>query len=294
MSGVGHFVDEASRTHFLDAYRAAMADMPPPSATLDVPTTFGTVRAYRYDGPTSATPAVFVPGRNASTPMWAPNLAGVVAHRTAFCLDLLGEAGMSVQTIPIRTPTDQAGWLGQDLAGFGLERTHLVGASIGGWAAVNLAVHEPRRLASLSLLDPVMTFGRIPAKTLLASVALTSPFVPEAVRRRTLRWISGGADVDDSVSVARLIAAASVDFVIRLPAPSLITDAQLRALRVPVLAVLAGRSVMLDTDRAARRARNLLQHSKIDVWADASHALTGEYPERIAACLQEFWGWMSA
>lgn len=37
------------------------------------------------------------PGRNASTPMWRANLASLIARRSVYNLDLLGEAGMSVQ-----------------------------------------------------------------------------------------------------------------------------------------------------------------------------------------------------
>jgi pimeloyl-ACP methyl ester carboxylesterase len=77
--------------------------------------------------------------------------------------------------------------------------------------------------------------------------------------------------------------------VLRLPAPARITDEQLRSLDIPVLAILAGRSVMLDATRAAAHARKLLPNAEIEVWQDASHAINGEYPERIAAVAHRFW-----
>lgn len=291
-SRVGHFVDDVGYDgfeHYLPAYRAGMAEMPPPSAILDVPTSLGSVRVYRFDGPDSGAPAVLLPGRSASTPMWADNLPGLLAHRTVYCLDTLGEAGLSVQSAPITSAADQARWLSETLAGLGVERAHLLGVSIGGWAAANLAVHDALRVASLTLLDPVMTFASIPLKVILVSGAMTSPGVPEALRRRILRWISGGTAVDDSVPVARLISAATIDFVIRLPAPKRIPDDQLRALDVPVLALLAGRSVMLNATRAAARAKELLPNGRVEVWPDASHAINGEFPERIAETAGRFW-----
>jgi hypothetical protein len=51
-----------------------MAQPPPVSESTDVPTSFGTVRAYRFDGPSAAPPVVLLPGRNASTPMWRVNI----------------------------------------------------------------------------------------------------------------------------------------------------------------------------------------------------------------------------
>jgi len=286
---VGHFRSAAAFEHFLAAYRAGMAGLPPFSELIDVPTSFGTVRAYRFDGPADPAPVLMLQGRNASTPVWRANLPGVLNGRTAYCIDLLGEAGLSVQDRPITGPDDQAQWLDETLAGLGLNAIHLMGVSIGGWTATNCAVRRPGRVTSLTLLDPAMTFAPIPVKTALVSVGLFAPGVPEALRRRVLRWIAGGADADDSVPEAALIAAGSSDFVLRSAMPKLFTDDQLRSLDIPVLAFIAGRSVIHDTDRAAARARNLLPDGKVEYWADASHAINGEYPDEIAEESQRFW-----
>ena len=98
---VGHFRSERARDHFLSIYWAGMAGLPPYSESLDVPTSFGTVRAYRFDGPSDTTPVVLLPGRNASTPMWRVNLPELRKHRPVIGIDLLGEAGLSVQDEPI-------------------------------------------------------------------------------------------------------------------------------------------------------------------------------------------------
>jgi pimeloyl-ACP methyl ester carboxylesterase len=141
----------------------------------------------------------------------------------------------------------------------------------------------------VTLLDPVMTFAPIPLKTILISGAMFSPGLPEALRRRILRWIAGGADADESVPEADLIGAAAADFVIRQPMPRRFSDDQLRGLDVPLLVFLAGRSVMLNATRAANRARELLRDGQIELWARASHAINGEYPDDIARRTQRFW-----
>jgi len=161
---VGHFKSERARAHFLSVYQTAMAQLLPVSESADVPTSFGAVRAYRFDGPTAGPPVVVLPSRNASTPMWRVNMPALLEHRTVIGIDLLGEAGMSVQDKPITGPEDEAQWLDDALAGLGLDWAHLLGVSIGGWTAVNYAVRRPGRAASLALLDPVMTFAPIPVK----------------------------------------------------------------------------------------------------------------------------------
>jgi pimeloyl-ACP methyl ester carboxylesterase len=181
-----------------------------------------------------------------------------------------------------------AQWLDDTLAGLGLNRAHLLGVSIGGWTAVNYAVRRPGRAASLTLLDPVMTFAPIPVKALLVSAGMFLP-LPDSLQRKVFSWIAGGADVDDSESETALISAGSSDYILRKAMPKSFTDDQLRSLDIPVLALIAGRSVMLDAARAAARARNLLPRGQVELWVDASHAINGEYPAEIAERSHLFW-----
>ncbi|EHI10390.1 alpha/beta fold hydrolase [Mycolicibacterium thermoresistibile] len=284
---IGHFRDAAAFDRFLEVYRRGMATLPT-FEVRDVTTAFGTVRAYRFDGP-AGPPVVLLPGRNAATPMYRGNLPTLLRQRTVYGIDLLGEAGLSVQHTPIRSADDIAHWLDDALAGLGLPHAHLLGVSIGGWTAMNLAVRRPQRVASLTLLDPVFTFAPVRTTPMLASIALIAPGVPPALRRRVLRWISGGADIDAAADEAALIATASRNFVLRQPIPRSFSDDQLRSVTRPVLALIAGRSVMLDAQRATRRARSMLPHGEVELWPAASHAINGEYPERIAQRAAEFW-----
>lgn len=285
---LGRFV-EGRREHYLAAYRAGMAELPPFDAETDVETAFGRVHAYHFAARHDSTPVVLLPGRNAATPMWRANLPGLMARRSVYCLDLLGEAGRSVQTRPITDADDQARWLEEVLAALDLQRAHLMGVSIGGWAAANHAARFPDRVASLVLLEPVFTFAPIPLRTLALSALLVLPRVPPRVRRRFLSWLSGGVDLDTALPEAQLIDAAMTDFVLRLPAPTKLTDEQLGSLTMPVLAFLGGRSVMLDARKALRRARDTVPTVEVEVFTEASHAVNGEYADEIERRVLPFW-----
>ncbi len=276
---IGHFVSQDAFARYLDAYRAAA---PAFSAQLDVPTGLGTVRVYRYDGPVERTPVLLLPGRGSGSPMWATNLASLRAQRTVFSLDLLGDAGLSVQSRSIADAGDQARWLEEVIAGLGLARVHLLGVSMGGWLATNAAIRTPDRIASIMVLDPAMTFGRIPAKAVIASIALVVPRFPAGLRRRVMSWLAGGAPIDETLPEAALLEAASTGFVVRQPGPRMFVDGELRSLALPVLAIIAGRSVIHHPGRAAARARRLLVTGRVELWPDASHAVSGEFPDRIA------------
>lgn len=285
---IGHFRSQPAFADFLAHYRVCFAAMPPVADIHDVPTAFGTVRVYRWAGGPGV-PVLVLPGRTGPTPVYATNVAALLPQRDVYCLDLLGEPGLSVQAAPIRDASDQARWLDDALAGLGLPRVHLCGISIGGWAAVNYGSRHPGRVASLALLDPAMTFDRIPLPMLVASVFMVIPGVPQRMRRRLMSWIAGGSDVGGAAAVADLITAGTADFVMRLPAPKRFTAAQVQGVRMPVLALLAGRSVVLRADRAAEYARKMLPHAEIEVWPQASHAINGEYPVEIAQRAQRFW-----
>lgn len=288
---LGGFRSAHALAHFLDRYRTCFADLPRYAEHADVPTSFGTVRAYRFAGQGDGenTPILLLPGRNAPTPVYGTNVAPLLRHRDVYCIDLLGEPGLSVQTAPIADAADQARWLEQALAGLGLAQVHLCGISIGGWAAVNHAVRHPGRAASLTLLDPAMTFDRIPVPMLVASIGMVVPGIPEFIRRRILSWIAGGSAVEEAAAVAELIKAGTADFVLKLPTPVRFTDQQLQHLNIPVLALIAGRSVVLRAHKAVAYARKLLPQGQVELWAQASHALNGEYPEEIAERAQRFW-----
>jgi pimeloyl-ACP methyl ester carboxylesterase len=286
---IGHFRSAQAFADFLAHYRSCFAALPPVAEIRDLSTGFGVVRVYRFAGQGDGVPVLLLPGRNGPTPAYATNLPPLLEHRDVYCLDLLGEPGLSVQTVPIAGATDQARWLDDTITGLGLARVHLCGISIGGWAAMNHAVRYPGRTASLTLLDPAMTFDRIPLPMLAASIPMALPGVPQWVRRRLLSWIAGGSDIAEAPEVADLISAGTATFVLRLPAPTRFTDAQLRSVPIPVLALLAGRSVVLRAEHAAAHARKVLHRSEIEIWAQASHAINGEYPVQIAERAHRFW-----
>lgn len=277
---IGGFRKPSARAHFDAAYDAGLKALPAPTGQHDIATGFGTVRVYQF-GPTGGSPVVALPGRSGTALMWQPNLAALSTHHPVYALDTLGEAGRSHQTHPIRDDADQAAWLEATLAGLALTGVHLVGVSFGGWLAVNLAVRAPARVASLSLLDPALTFGGYPPSLIWRTALAFLPVVSRWGRPAFMRWLSGGEQAPPDDPVATVIDAAIADFRIALPTPRVFTDGQLRGITVPTLALIAGRSVIHDPQRAYERARRLMPAMQAELWADATHAISGEHADRV-------------
>ncbi|MFF2083714.1 alpha/beta fold hydrolase [Nocardia sp. NPDC058176] len=285
---VGHFTSAENYDRFFTAYDRAMDDLPDPDATLDLRTEYGVVRMYRFDGanPEQA-PLVLLPGRAAASPVWADNLASLRDLRTVYTIDLLGEPGASVQSRPITDDRDQARWLHQALRQLPHESVDLVGMSIGGWTATNLAIHEPAGIGRVILLDPAMTFASMPWETIVRSIPASVRWLPKSWRDSFNSWTAGGAPVEQ-VPVADMIEAGMQTYALKLPQPTQFGAEQLAGLPMPVLVILAGRSVMHDSADAARHARETLSAGTVLVYPEASHAINGEYPDRIAADIGEF------
>ncbi|GAA5088504.1 alpha/beta fold hydrolase [Nocardia iowensis] len=283
---VGYFATKAGFDRFAVAYTNGMAALPQPAEQVAVSTSFGPVRAYRF-GDAASTPLVLLSGRQASTPMWAANLPGLMTDRTVWSIDSIGEPGASTQQKELVTPADQVAWLTEALTGLGLRRTHLLGASIGGWLAIQVALHRPEYAASVTLLDPANTFAPLTWKMIAVSLGSLLPGMPMRMRYWLLGRISGGVPIDDSIPEGRLIASAMRDFTSAQPMPVRPTVEELARIKVHVLAILAGRSIVHNAARAAETARTI-PGAQVEVWPDASHAVNGEFPDRIAQRFAEF------
>jgi len=287
-SPVGYFYSARAQDRYLAAYQEAMADLPEPDRTLDVRTTYGVVRLYHFTGADpAAEPLLLLPGRAAGSPVFADNIPALLRVRSVYTIDLLGEPGLSIQQRPIATPPDHAQWLHEMLLALPEQRFHLLGLSIGGWTAVNLAVHRPEKVASLILLDPVLVFADLSPALVLRSIPASVRWFPKSWRDSFASWTANGAPVED-VPVARMIEAGIQTYVLKLSAPSRIDERHLAKLDVPTLALLAGKSRMHDAAKAADLARRVLPRATVVVYPQASHAINGEYPDRIAADVAAF------
>ena len=287
-SPVGHWDSAEGQDRYLAAYAEAFQDLPEPAQTRDVRTDYGMVRVYRFEGTGPAEdPMVLLPGTASGAPVLADNLPSLLELGDVYLIDLLGEPGRSIQERPITSAADQAAWLDQTLAAVAEDTVHLVGLSIGGWTAANLALHSPARIETLTLLDPVYVFDDMPLETIVRSIPAAFSWLPKSWRDSFSSYTAGGEPVQD-VPVAQMIEAGMQHYRMKLPQPARISPEQLASLEMPVLAFIAGESVMHDPPTATATAEQALTHGTVRVYPEASHAINGEYPEEIAADIQAF------
>jgi pyruvate dehydrogenase E2 component (dihydrolipoamide acetyltransferase) len=97
-------------------------------------------------------PLVLLHGFGGDLNTWLFNLEVLAADRAVYALDLPGHGGSTKQV-----GDGELGFLSAALRGFldsqGIERAHLAGHSMGGLVAAALAIEDPGRVLSLTLVD---------------------------------------------------------------------------------------------------------------------------------------------
>lgn len=286
----GHFRSPVGRAEYVAAYEGAMSAMPAPTAVHDVATSLGTVRAYEWTpaGTKPSTPVVLVPGRSSGVPMWSENLPGFMHGRRILAVDPLGDAGLSVQGVPMSSAGDQASWMHEVIKALAPGGAHVVGHSFGAATAATYALHYPNDVVSLTLLEPVFTFAYPPAGMMAWLVVASLPGLPDPLREAALGRIGGG-DFDDTEPLARMIAAATEHYAAALPNPSPLSDNEAAQLTMPVYVAIASDNSLAGGEGAVARADSALPDGTVQTWPNTTHSLPMEVAAPLGKRLQSFW-----
>lgn len=279
----------------------------------------GALRVHHTHGG-SGSPVLFIHGIGSSGYMeWRNNLESVAAHHRVFAPDLPGygrtEKPRARYTIPYF-----ARFVERYMQDRGLRSVRLVGASLGGRIALEVALESPRLVRKLVLVN-TLGLGRPRAQAAnMAYGLVTIPRVGEAVMRFTrgaLNWASPSmirrvaaryagtsADLektlDDSYldDLRELYATDEFHSAYLSTLRSLIhprallgghhdVTARLNELRVPVQLIWGADDPLFPLAHAAR-AHSLIHDSRLAVIEGAGHSPQAERPEEFNRVLNTF------
>jgi pimeloyl-ACP methyl ester carboxylesterase len=265
---ISRWRSEAARERFVAMEDEIWAERwPEPPPAQDVDTYAGPTRVYRWPG--AGEPIVFLHGMGGTGLMWSPYVERL-AGRDLCAIDTIGDVGRSVQRIPIEDADGLARWLAESLTGAGIERAHLVGTSYGGFLALGLAVREPERVSSLTLIDSGgLAPFRLGRFMLWGLPNLVGSLAPGPVRRRLARR----RPLLEDPRIMRMALHAQRNHPFRLPGPVVLTDAELRSVEADTVVIVAGRSAPFAPAVQAERAR-LIPDAEVDVLAGAGHEVS--------------------
>ncbi|TAM01668.1 MAG: acetoin dehydrogenase dihydrolipoyllysine-residue acetyltransferase subunit [Paraburkholderia sp.] len=107
---------------------------------------------YARRGPESGTPVLFIHGFGGDLNNWLFNLDAVAEKHPVIALDLPAH-GQSQVKLAGTTLQELAAFVGRFMETIGVPSAHLVGHSMGGGVAAQLAVDAPQKARSLALID---------------------------------------------------------------------------------------------------------------------------------------------
>lgn len=254
-----------------EQYREVLRTWPIPSEQLLVPTREGDTFVIA-GGPREAPSLVLLHGSGANSGMWRDDIASWAKEFRVYAVDMVGEPGGSAPSRPELGSEAVALWLDDVLAGLGISSTAVAAISLGGWTALDYAIRRPERVTQLVLLCPGGV-GKQRYGWILKAI------VPRLLGRHdprgSARAVTGleGAHLD---TVVDEIALTFTHFNPRRERLPLFTDAQLRSLTMPVLAVAGDRDVMFDSAETARRITRFVPDATVRILPGVGHAILGQ------------------
>lgn len=164
---------------------------PPPSDFLDLD---GQLVHYRDQGPSSdPLPLVLIHGTSASLHTWEGWVAGLSATRRVISFDLPGFGLTGPNAEHDYSDARYVAFVRQLLSRLGVGRVVLVGNSLGGEVAWQVALADPSRVAGLVLVDAA-GFNFVPESLPLGFRIARIP-----VLREPMRWVLPRRAIEDSV-----------------------------------------------------------------------------------------------
>jgi pimeloyl-ACP methyl ester carboxylesterase len=261
----------AGRAAVLAAYDDVLTGWPVPAERLMLPTRLGETFVLA-SGPTDAPPLVLLHGSGTNAAMWMGDVTVWARHFRVYAVDIVGEPGHSAAVrLPLGSD-EHAGWLDDVLDGLGAPRAALVGASLGGWFAVDYATRRPERVERLVLLCP----GGIGRQKYgwVVPVVLLRPFGAWGMRRSIS--IVAGLDGEAVRPFLDYMLVIQRHFRPRLEKLPIFPDPALAALRMPVLVIVGERDAMLDSAETVRRLALVVPHAVTTVLPGVAHSIIGQ------------------
>jgi pimeloyl-ACP methyl ester carboxylesterase len=264
-------------------YRQVLDGWPTARTELRLPTCEGETFVVAC-GAEDAPPLVLLHGGQSNAAAWMFDAAAWSGVFRCYVVDMIGEAGFSAPSRPPLDSDAHALWLDDVMAGLGLQQASFVGVSLGGWLALDYANRRPQAVERLALLCPA-GIGR--QKNFLLKAAplfLLGPWGVRRVREMIFGRLQGEppAALRPFIELLRLIGRVIRPRIVKIPR---LTDVELARLSMPILVIVGGRDVLLDSEDTRRRLARWAPHAEVVFVPDGRHVVPGQ-TGRILAFLR--------
>ena len=256
-----------------ESYRSLLNQWPEPVDFVTVPTREGDTFVV-VSGPETAPPLVLLHGSMGNAITWLGEISAYAKHFRCYCVDIVGEPGFSAPSRPDLNTEASALWLDDVLTGLGIDKASFVALSLGGLIAFDYAARRPGRVTALAGIAPA---GICRTKNVLFRF-LPLFFMGEWGKQKMREAVTGKLFVDNApgaVAFRAFFDLIADEFRPRMERLPMLSDAQVSGLDFPVLAIVGGKDVLLNTDDTRDRLRALAPQANVDYRPAARHYIAG-------------------
>ncbi len=258
-----------------ERYLEILKRWPVPNQQLRVPTREGETFIVGC-GDENAPPLLLFHGSMTNSTMWMGDVAAWAADFRVYAVDMIGEAGLSAPSRPPLASEAHALWLDDVMQALSLTRASMVGVSLGGWLALDYATRRPDRVESLVVLCPGGV-GRQKLRIVFKTIVLR--MLGPGSTRKLREMILGRGPANPSPALQHLMSFVSLIHenlrprMVKLP---VFSDDALKRLTMPVLAILGGKDVLLDSAETKQRLERNVPHAEIRYFPEVGHFIPGQ------------------
>lgn len=209
---------------------------------------------------------ILLHGSCSNSAFWFPELMALSDNFRVYAVDIIGEAGNSEEYRPDLNSSAFSLWMKDVLDELCIEKTILIGNSLGGWMALKFATAYPERVSKLILIAS-------------AGLAEIRPQFLHNVEQA--KQEDGEAYVTPSIIGEQSIPKEILDFmnliiesynpIQELPVYS---DEKLQQLNMPVLFIDGEDDVIVDAKKSAEKLSRLLPSAIIHLLPNCGHVVT--------------------
>jgi len=272
---------------YLEAYNKALMLWQLPLEEKEIKTSFGNAHVI-ICGPENGEAMILLHGMNASSTMWYPNVKSLSKQYRIYAIDFLLEPGKSMCDGEMNNTDQIVNWYYEIFDQLHLKKFNLLGASRGGWLALNIALRSPDRIDKMALLSPAQAFKWIKMTSDVLSNLSYSMFPKRKRLRDILSTMTSDVDNLDQTFIDQYYVAtkeATTSKCILQMTP--FSDDQLRSLTMPVL-VLIGDQDIINSEKSLERAKKLFPNVETGEIRNAGHFLSIDQPVIVDKIVLDF------
>lgn len=214
---------------------------------------------------------VLLHGSGMNSAMWIKEMEEYSLNYRVYAVDMPGEPGKSDEKQLSFENDDFPNWLNNVCDALLIEKTSILGISLGAWVGAKFAIKYSNKVNKLILLCPA---GIGPQKKSFIFQFLFYSLFGEKGIDKLYYKINGDKLIPEIMLNYQKLIAKHFNF--RRVTIPMFTDDELRKLMMPVALFVGGKDVMLHSERTAKRLGSLLKHAKINFIPDEGHSIVNQ------------------